>query len=133
MTARRKQSTGAVGMRPIAAPNASRHIGVGSTRRTARGPSGGATGSEGGRGSDTQSSLQTKSSVGDSYFVQGADSYCGDSLGVSRGRELISANRSLFGISKKMFSKMITNVPFIPSTVQLLTPERCIFGEFGTI
>lgn len=105
MTVRRKQSTGAVGMRPIAAPNASRHIGVGSTRRTARGPSGGATGSEGGRGSDTQSSLQTKSSVGDSYFVQGADSYSGDSLVVS-GAGNLSVPTVLFSESqKKCFQK----------------------------
>ena len=133
MTVRRKQSTGAVGMRLIAARNASRHIGAGSTRRTARDPSGGAKESEGGRGSDTQSSLQTKSSVGDSYFVQGADSYCGDSLGITWGRELLVPTVLFSESQKKCFQKTITNVPFIPSTVQLLTPERCIFGEFGTI
>ena len=41
MTVKRRQSTGAAGMLPTAAQSVSRRIGVGSTRRTARGPSGG--------------------------------------------------------------------------------------------
>jgi len=87
-----------------------------------------------GGGSDTQSSLQTKSCVGDSYFVQGADSYCGDSLWILGAEKLLEVPTVLFSESQKIcFKKMITNVPFIPGTIQLLTPERCIFGEFGPI
>ena len=45
---RRRQYTGAAGTLPTARQSASRPTGPGSTRRTARGPSGGGTGSEGG-------------------------------------------------------------------------------------
>ena len=127
MTVRRKQSTGAVGMRLIAARNASRHIGAGSTRRTARDPSGGAKESEGGRGSDTQSSLQTKSSVGDSYFVQGADSYCGDSLGITRGRELLVPTVLFSESQKKMFSKNDHKCPLYPEYCSVVNSRKMHF------
>ena len=114
-------------MRPIAAPNASKHIGAGGTRRTARDLSGGATGSEEGRSSDTPSSLKTKSNVGDSYFVQGADSYCGDSLGITWGRELLVPTVLFSESQKKMFSKNDHKCPLYPEYCSVVNSRKMHF------